>query len=238
MIHRKKKSLLGPLALLFMAGLVAACDNNRNLEPAGDTPEAAWHRFWNLGRWNQTPKPYKNNVELVTLEYKVAFPSGGADLDSVALGDLHGFLREQGVSASDQVAVDGPRMVTGGRNPLTTARIATLVAELNRTGLGAAVAPDTAGEAPEFEGDELSVRVSRYIVLSPECDAPNPELGERPEIYWSCSDARNLGAMVANPQDLIRGRDPGPATAEPNAASVNRYRLGQITPLVIEGTGN
>ena len=129
-------------------------------------------------------------------------------------------------------------MVTGGRNPLTTARIATLVGELNRTGLGAAVAPEADEDTRELGSDELSVRVSRYIVLSPECDSPDPEFCDRPEIYWSCADTANLGAMVANPQDLARGSDPGPATAEPNAAAIGRYRTGQVTPLVIEGTGN
>ena len=88
MIAKKKKGLLGPVTLLLMSGLMVACDNNRNLEPVGDTPEAAWHRFWNLGRWKQTPQPYENQVELVSIQYKVPFTEGTADLDAQTVGDL------------------------------------------------------------------------------------------------------------------------------------------------------
>ena len=41
---------------------------------------------------------------------------------------------------------------------------------------------------------------------------------------FGCADATNLGLMVANPRDLLVGRQPGPASAEPALAAIQNYR--------------
>lgn len=226
-----EKSAALPAALLVAGSLLAGCANNMDLDPHGPEPENGWHRFWAHGDWKQRPEPYKNQVERVQMEYAVAFEPGNAELSQDDLRMLHTFLREQKVAGSDVITVNGPSAVTGGRDSLTTTRIAKVVEELSRTGLQVSVAPADVTTS-SMESDELLLTVSRYIVLSPECETDDPTVGDRPEYYWTCSTTANLGAMVANPQDLARGRTPGPAEAEPAAAAVKRYRSGEITPLI------
>lgn len=232
----EKRTIL-PVALLLAGSLLAGCANNMELEPSGDMPENGWSRFWALGDWKQRPEPYKNQVERVSMQYKVGFAPGNAELNQNDLGMLHGFLREHQVSGTDVISIDGPTTVTEGRNSLTTARIAKIMEELGRAGLQASVSPaNSASQA--MSSDELLLTVSRHIVLSPECDTEDPEVGDRPTYHWTCATTSNLGAMVVNPQDLAQGRTPGPAEAEPAASAVQRYRKGEITPLIDVSTGN
>ena len=208
-----------------------------DLEPRGDTPENGWDRFWTLGNWKQRPKPYENQVERIDMQYKVGFAPGNAELNQNDLGMLHAFLRENQVSGTDVISIDGPSTVTEGRTSLTTARIAKVMEELRRAGLQVAVASaDSASQS--MSSDELLLTVSRHIVLSPDCDTDDPEVGDRPAYLWTCATTSNLGAMVVNPQDLAQGRTPGPAEAEPAASAVQRYRKGEITPLIDVSTGN
>ena len=68
-----------------------------------------------------------------------------------------------------------------------------------------------------------------------------------PADQWDASGAQaatitNLGLMVANPGDLVRGRTPGPADGAVGARRYKSYREGEqkkspaITPLVIQSS--
>ncbi len=48
---------------------------------------------------------------------------------------------------------------------------------------------------------------------------------------FGCATATNLGLMVADPGDIVAGRDPGLMDGEFTARSIERYRKGQTTPL-------
>lgn len=54
----------------------------------------------------------------------------------------------------------------------------------------------------------------------------------QPYSDWSCATAVNLGMMVANPADLVRGRVPGQADGTVMARSVEAYRKGRTKPLL------
>ena len=231
------KKLIPVTAVLALAGgLLAGCENNMDLEPQGNDPEAAWNRFWALGDWKQMPEPYQNNVEVVSMDYRVSFVPGVAELDRDGLTDLHAFLRDQGVTTTDALAIEAPSTITGGHDPLTTNRISQIANELNRVGLRVSVAP-SAEEGASLEADQLLVKVSRHVVLSPQCENEDPTVGDRPEYYWTCATTANLGAMVADPRDLARGQTPNPADGEAAALGTQRYRKGEPTPLIDESTG-
>lgn len=84
----------------------------------------------------------------------------------------------------------------------------------------------------------------RLVALPPDCDAaalppPRDDVGgwHNPDLNLGCSSARNLATMVAQPRDLLVGRDPGPEDGQRGAAATRRYRLGQEKPLVREQAG-
>jgi len=89
-------------------------------------------------------------------------------------------------------------------------------------------------------GQAVSVIVSRYVVSLPGCPDWS---GERftynnvPTSNWGCASATNLGRMVARPEDLIHGRDPGSFDGEYGASSIDLYRKGLTRPLTTESVG-
>ena len=230
------KSKILPLCGLFvLSGLLGACENNKELEPYGNTPEAGVERFFALGKWKQIPAPLSNQVEVIALDHRTSYSSGSATLSDGKMAGLHSFLRENGVSGSDKLTLSGPLSSGGGHDALTASRLGSLVEEIRRAGLHAEISAPQEG-AKSVKAGEVLVTVWRTVVLTPDCATSQPEVGARPDYHYSCSTVANLGAMVANPSDLVEGRDPGPATAEPNAAAINRYRSGATTPLVKETT--
>ena len=82
--------------------------------------------------------------------------------------------------------------------------------------------------------------LTKFMPILPDCDQPQPLSPDVPDFNqaFGCSNANNLGVMVANPRDLVEGRTLEPADGEANARSVQRYRLGEITPLVEEETSS
>jgi pilus assembly protein CpaD len=76
------------------------------------------------------------------------------------------------------------------------------------------------------------------MAVLPDCDQPQPLEPDPPhfESGFGCATTNNLGVMVANPADLERGRPLDPADAEAASLSIQRYRVGEIIPLITEDT--
>lgn len=84
----------------------------------------------------------------------------------------------------------------------------------------------------------------RLTALPPDCSAaslppPSDRVGawHDADLNIGCATAHNLGVMVADPRDLVVGRDPGPADGQRGAAAMERYRKGQDKPLMREQAG-
>lgn len=89
-------------------------------------------------------------------------------------------------------------------------------------------------------GDAVSIVVRRYVVTLPGCPDWSGELtsyNNMPTSNWSCASSTNLGLMVAEPEDLVRGRDPGLADGEASARSIDLYRKGETKEIVPEDIG-
>ena len=65
---------------------------------------------------------------------------------------------------------------------------------------------------------------------------PGSDFTNQTSSNFGCSDAVNLGLMVASPADLTEGRPLGPADGKPAAAAVARYLDDKVTPLPTEAT--
>jgi hypothetical protein len=68
-----------------------------------------------------------------------------------------------------------------------------------------------------------------------ECpDWRRPMIGDESNVLSSnfgCANASNLMQMVADPQDLVQGRNTGPANGDREADAVNRYLNDDVKPL-------
>lgn len=166
------------------------------------------------------------NVDHVRVPHVVTFMPGGAQPTPGAVDNLIAFLRRAGLRSGDRVYLEP---AAGDR--VATARIGNLLHALEGRGIGAQTLPP----AQDLAGDQLRVLVDRYLVVLPPCPdwtrSPIDDHDNSPDSNFGCATVSNLGLMVADPRDLVMGREMGPADADPATLAVARYRAGQPKPL-------
>ena len=196
--------------LAALAVLVAAC-----AQDAGDYSAA------------QAPKDLQ--VQWVTLDHDVRFAEGVDVLDPRERVHLDAFLAQLALRPSDRFLLDIGPVAGRAVDPVRQARLDAVEQRIRRQLPGAAIVPFSGDGAP---AGGLRLIVGRYVALPPNCpnwsrpSAANP--GNLPDSNFGCATATNLGAMVADPADLLRGRDLAPADGTVMAAGVRRYRLGKV----------
>lgn len=167
--------------------------------------------------------------------FDVVAPEYGG-LSPVETGRLDGWFQSLQLDYGDTVYVEDPQ---GYGDP---SRRAAIAAVASRYGLLLAQgAPVTQGRVP---AGTIRVVVSRGEAFVPNC--PNWERPMEPEFEGSttsnfgCATNSNLAAMIANPGDLIRGRETGAATTIfTNRAleSIRDVKPTGVSGLKIESTG-
>lgn len=191
---------------------------------SGCTPDSA--------RWTPAEAPKVNHVHYVTMTHEVRFAPGASIAATGQRRALARFLGNVGVHYSDQVTVDaGPPSGNATRDALTAKRLDAVIAMLRRLDIPAQKAP-----RPTVDGalahDGVIVTVGRYVVTGPRCpDRSKPEADgftNTAPSNFGCATATDLGLMVANPADLIRGEPAGPADGDFLARGVELYRSGAI----------
>lgn len=151
-------------------------------------------------------------------EYGGLSPAEGARLDS--------WFRSLNLSYGDTIYVDDPQ---GSGDP---ARRAAIAAVAGRYGLLVAPgAPMTAGQVPM---GMIRVVVSRSGATVPNCpnwDRPAlPDYANSTSSNFGCAVNTNLAAMIADPEDLIRGRDTaGGSDTTTSTKALTVYRTADPT---------
>ena len=181
-------------------------------------------------RWagNETAK--RNTVEMVRVPHEVKFDAGNADMSDEQAAKLDAFLARINVGKYDRLFIDLPEGEDEAPAEADTERGNAVAAHLASLGHDVYAAPMPFGAAPE--NGTVRIVVERYVVTPPTCPdwrqpaAPNYE--NAPSSNWGCSTTAALGLMVANPRDLIEGRDMGPQDAGVAAAAVRRYRTDAV----------
>ena len=102
--------------------------------------------------------------------------------------------------------------------------------------LGACTTPaseETAYKAaPDFTIKVQRTEQGELRAIPPNCpgwgmDVP-PDWMNSPMPMLGCATARNLAAMIADPADLVNPKDSHTADATAAAASIQRYRRGEV----------
>lgn len=207
----------GWLALAALA--LGACAN------AGDGPR-------------HTPDAHAVEVERTLYRHTVDFPSDAVSLPAGDRDALLAFLRETGADRTADVLVTVPAGA-GADGPAQARRIA-VMRVLRRYGFNPR-RPDPLTDVHDGGGD-VRVRVARYHAVLPDC----PNLARTttstytnlPASNFGCATHRNLGLMVANPRDLLRGQEMGPTSGARAAKGVERYYRGdRWIPTDSDGSG-
>ena len=106
-------------------------------------------------------------------------------------------------------------------------RIETISSALLRFGIGAV--PGGLAGVPR---DRAIIAVGRYMVTLPSCpnwsQGPASDFTNARSSNFGCATASNLGLMVANPADLVSGREAAHADGIPAVSAVNRYLTDKV----------
>ena len=190
------------LALIAASTALTACGPvNRGLEPVN--------------------QPVVSRTDYV---FDVAAPEYGGLSDGEG-ARLDAWFRSMQLSYGDTIYVDDPQ---GAGDP---ARRGAVAAVAGRYGLLVSPgAPATAGSVPAGTIRVVVSRTGAYVPDCPNWDRPSqPEFAASTSSNFGCATNGNLAAMIANPEDLLRGRAAGTTDAATVAKSVAGYRAATPT---------
>jgi type IV pilus biogenesis protein CpaD/CtpE len=194
------------------------------LAAAGCTQDAA--------RWSEVEAPKENTVAFTTIDYIAQFAPGAATLSGDQLQALERFASAS-IHPGDHVIVELGRPTPGLPEGFLAKRQAALRLQLAKLpGRPSFEIVRTTGAAPPAS-DTAVLRVGGYVVTPPRC--PNwtkPESDDytnSSSSNFGCADVTNIGLMVADPGDLVRGVAGGGADAAFAARGVTLYRSGAIS---------
>jgi pilus assembly protein CpaD len=189
-----------------------------------------------IEQWQPAQAPKTNTVEFVRLNHTVRFAPGAAVPAPAETRRLMNFVDDAEIAGGDEIYLDA-----APSDRLSQARQASIRRLLSQRGIRAVALPAIAGAGGErlALGDEVALHVERYVVTPPACPNWSKPSGGDPtntvSSNFGCATATNLGLMIANPRDLLSGRKPGPADAEPALRAIQNYRAGK--PIVLTDTG-
>jgi pilus assembly protein CpaD len=200
---RTKQALVSLAALVLLAG----CQTLR--QPA-------------TGDWSEVQPRKAPVAQAVTYAHPVRFAPEDGVLPSDQRETLDAFVARVRPGAKDKIEVKAHGgMVDAGRASAVADRLAA-------HGL-APVVVRADGEQP---ADVVRVAVHTYIVTLPGCPDwtahPSHSFSNSTSSNFGCATARNLGLMVAEPADLIAGREIGPADGVVQAGAVKRYHDDEV----------
>lgn len=158
------------------------------------------------------------------VNYTLDLSAGGSGLAYGEQGRLNGWLDAMNLKYGDKIFVDDPSGSAATRDAVAAAA--------SRKGiLLSAGAPITEGYVT---AGTVRVVLTRTMASVPSCPAwashsdANPANGLSSN--YGCSTNSNLAAMVANPEDLLRGADaPGETTAMTSSKAIDAYRKAEPT---------
>lgn len=172
--------------------------------------------------YTATEAPKELRVDSAATAVNLAFSPGSAQLAPGEAARLQRLALSGDISPSDRVTV-----MTGGDPRLRELRIASISRELLQYG----IAP-TASSLGAVGRDRVIVSVGRYVVTPPACpdwsQDPASDFTNAKSSNFGCAMATNLGMMVANPADLIGGRELAHADATPAVNAVVRYQTDKV----------
>ena len=201
---------------------------------AGCTPQVA--------DWTPAESPKENKVDRVVFSYFFPYSAGDKEMKPEEKRRFLQYLRDYAPSPS---AISVTIQEYGGHSEK---RVKDIERELLKYGVSHdLITVDYDGlETPypahhkhhkhkKSSESGVELTIERFIVIPPSCSNFSRKIGDAEQAYnssnFSCAYETNLGMMVANPRDLVRGRRTSPYDGKVIAAGVNRYENDKIKPI-------
>ena len=170
-----------------------------------------------------------NRVDFVQFNHAITFNRQAVLPTEPEKTRLNAFIRGIRLGYADEITVRGS----------TPARRAAVKAYLTQTGIPAQIRAES-GNPAEMKANTVKVMVERYVVTPPACPNWSNFHGNNqrnsPGTNYGCSTDASLGQMVANPKDLVTGREASPSQSEVFLKHQNDYYTDTIKKLSKQGT--
>ena len=230
-------SRLGGLALAAIA-LASCAPGTAELDPT-------------LG-WHAAGSPKKLEVDHAQYRHSIYFVTDQDDIQGGEQDRLIAFLHAVRPKDGDTIRIEGhadERASDLYNLDLASRRVAKVKKFLKGNGIGPANlhassfgerAPVAAGASEESwrQNRRVDIVLERYLVTAPACPDWSRRSGvdydNQPHTNFGCATETNLGLMIANPRDLVQGRELGHADGIHQAEGVVRYRESDQPELLEE----
>ena len=187
--------------------------------------------------WSPSQSPKRNTVNWVEIPYVVPFAGNSTELAPAERAALDRFIGRQARGQTIRLTV----AAADSGSPLGVRREAAVAAYLRGRGLDPKLGP-VATEGVNRSG--VVVAIGRYVVTPPSCPdwskTGGGDSANQTDSNFGCAAETNLGLMVADPGDLVRGAPMGPADGDMLARGIENYRKGAAelpTPRLLETFG-
>jgi pilus biogenesis lipoprotein CpaD len=178
-----------------------------------------------MGQTEQPPDLYISDQVVVSRD--LSFAAGSTALTPTADAQIDALLRQTDPGRVSRVTVIG-------YGPLGRSRANGVARALRHGGIDSVDVAQVAGAE-----DTVTVAMSSVVALPTSClvrSDMRPVDGYPYLPPARCANDYNLARMVADPDDLDRGRAPGPASGAVYGDAVQRYRTGAILEFEEIGT--
>jgi pilus assembly protein CpaD len=209
----------------------------------------------NLG-WIEASSPKQLEVDRAEYRHSVYFPTDRSAVPASERARLLSFLETVGPGGRDSIRLEGhadERATELYNLELAADRNEGVEALLRDVGLGdlpvtkvaygeAVPAVPATGPAAWRLNRRVELILERHVVTLPACPDWSRQSGtdfsNQPHSNFGCATQTNLGLMVAEPKDLVRGRTVAPADGVHQAEGIVRYRTGKVVELEEERIQN
>jgi pilus assembly protein CpaD len=169
-----------------------------------------------------------NQIRTVSLKHAVVFAGKSGRISKAARTDLTAFLKRAKVDYGDRVVVSAPAAAGEKPGKLAQQRLGQVGRFMRFRGLKVQYASH---RAAGVGASVVRVSIQRSVVIAPDCPdwdtaVAGAALDGRPDRF-GCMNAAALAAMIADPNDLKRGRRLGPGNANYQTRSLRDYEAGK-----------
>jgi len=169
-----------------------------------------------------------NQIRSVALRHDVLFVGNSTKMTKAAREDLSTFVKRADLKPSDRIVISAPAMPGKPMTKVAQAR----VSQVGRFFTFRGTKVQLAGHAAQGMGARIiRVSIHRSVVVAPDCPdwdtaVAGAVLNGRPDRF-GCMNAAALAAMVADPNDLKRGRRLEHGDGDYQTRWLRNYRAGK-----------
>lgn len=188
--------------------------------------------------WTPAESPKENKVERTVFYHTIHYPSKSNSFPETEVNSLVRFLK---ANAENPSAVS---IILEECDEHSKKRIKDIQRVLVKYGVSydmITVEPLEKGrKSTSSSSSGVNLILEKYLVIPPSCADFSQPIGDARQAHapsnFGCATVANLGMMVANPRDLIKGRSLGASDGAVMAAGVDRYRKDKIKDLIDTST--